>query len=519
MTFECVHARLETQVPLACLGKLKTGAVPRILSSEYCYRIAKYAVAAPFRKACDLFNMSCERAGTDHEITYSTFIRDVFKIGNDLISYKKQKTREILKQHGFDPDTGLLPQGELPEFMRNKDAASVIVDPCKICSAQHLPSLMAEGWSVPDLEEFRIAQKRRKSRKLASPDNMNRIISDYVIWFNSCQKYREYGLLHPVSLEINPDEVVYISVDAVLVTEQSEQHIRGGKKESRQERTFISHWNIQIESGLFRYRITDLSRDAVYRQLIAVLLANRLTSKFMVFFTDGEKCIFEDIRKYFSRSKYVIYLDWYHAQNKVINLTSTAIKSVRVDDPRGEAEYYARGSKKGQIRKRDKTSLSKLYARAICRILWSGNVDEAIDYIGHIPPEDIKAPGWLDKLKDYIKGKSSYITCYSLRRRAGLRNSSNGVENENMILIANRQKHKTMSWQRNVSPALAALSAVFANDETDCWFNRGELPFSACAPTDTDDSESVEMDEPPFSEEPIIDALTTAIQGSQKAAA
>ncbi len=111
---------------------------------------------------------------------------------------------------------------------------------------------------------------------------MNRIISDYVIWFNSCQKYREYGLLHPVSLEINPDEVVYISVDAVLVTEQSEQHIRGGKKESRQERTFISHWNIQIESGLFRYRITDLSRDAVYRQLIAVLLANRLTSKFMV---------------------------------------------------------------------------------------------------------------------------------------------------------------------------------------------------------------------------------------------
>jgi hypothetical protein len=88
-----------------------------------------------------------------------------------------------------------------------------------------------------------------------------------------------------------------------------------------------------------------------------------------------------------------------------------------------------------------------------------------------------------------------------------------------MILIANRQKHKTMSWQRNVSPSLAALSAVFANDETDCWFNRGELPFSACAPTDTDDSESVEMDEPPFSEEPIIDALTTAIQGSQKAAA
>ena len=97
--------------------------------------------------------------------------------------------------------------------------------------------------------------------------------------------------------------------------------------------------------------------------------------------------------------------------------------------------------------------------------------------------------------------------------------SSNGVENENMILIANLQNHKTMSWQKNVSSALAALSAVFANDETDSWFNRGELPFSVCSSTDTDDTESVEMDETPFSEEPIIDALTTAIQDSQKAAA
>ena len=497
-------------MPLACLGNLKPGQIPRILSSEYACRIARFSIASSFRKACELFNIACERIGTDHEISLSTFVRDVFKIGKTLITYKNQKVRELLKENGFDPDSGLFPKAELPEVLRNRTAEMLTIDPGKIYGVQHLPSLIAEGKSVPDLEVFRTANKRREARNQISSDDMNRIIRDYIGWFNSQQKYREYSLLHPVTLEIKPDEVVYIAVDAVLVTEQSEQHIPGGKIESKSERTYISHWNIQIETGKFRYRITDLSRDGAFKQLIAVLLANRLTSKFMVFFTDGEKCIFEDIRRLFCHSNYVIYLDWYHAQNKVVNLTSLAIRSVRVDDPRGEVEHYTRGSKKGQVKKTDKTSLSKLYARAISRILWSGNVDEAIDYISHIPQENVKDSNWLEKLKDYIKGKSPYITCYSLRKRVGLRNSSNGVENENMILVANRQKHKTMSWQTNVSSALAAISAVFLNNEADIWFNQGILSFNISASTNTDATVSTGIDDPPLQEELDFDPNTGA---------
>ena len=89
-------------MPLACLGNLKPGQIPRILSSEYACRIARFSIASSFRKACELFNIACERIGTDHEISLSTFVRDVFKIGKTLITYKNQKVRKLLKENGFD---------------------------------------------------------------------------------------------------------------------------------------------------------------------------------------------------------------------------------------------------------------------------------------------------------------------------------------------------------------------------------------------------------------------------------
>ena len=55
------------------------------------------------------------------------------------------------------------------------------------------------------------------------------------------------------------------------------------------------------------------------------------------------------------------------------------------------------------------------------------------------------------------------IKCYVVRAKLGLRNSSNPIEKENDILVAQRQKHNGMSWSKNGSGSLASIKMVFQN--------------------------------------------------------
>jgi hypothetical protein len=125
---------------------------------------------------------------------------------------------------------------------------------------------------------------------------------------------------------------------------------------------------------------------------------------------------------------------------------SIALKARRIPDPRVPPISYKRGKNKGKIKSMSMTSISRLYARAVCSILWVGNTDEAIAYLENINPDDVQNPDELQAIITYLKNKRKWITCYARRRRAGLRNSSNGVEGLNLTIVARRQKHNGMAW-------------------------------------------------------------------------
>ena len=57
----------------------------------------------------------------------------------------------------------------------------------------------------------------------------------------------------------------------------------------------------------------------------------------------------------------------------------------------------------------------------------------------------------------------------------GLRNSSNDVEKENDLIVAQRQKHNGMSWSTTGSGALAQITALSINGELGDWLRENYL--------------------------------------------
>lgn len=81
----------------------------------------------------------------------------------------------------------------------------------------------------------------------------------------------------------------------------------------------------------------------------------------------------------------------------------------------------------------------------------------------------------VNNLLGYFQKKGDAITCYALRAKLGLRNSSNPVEKANDLVVAGRQKHNGMAWSPEGSGALAALQMIYLNNQSALWFHRKEL--------------------------------------------
>lgn len=467
-----------------------------------------------FRNAAEIFNETYHRKGTSSELSYGTLAGDIEQEGRLIIERRKQVARDILRCHGFS-ENGRYPNGELPEEYRNKLCSMIIL------SGEDLAQEVIPGWkgkdtqveqpdmtsdlvadltettpetgettatgqeySQPDLDCFEVKKHRRGKRQEVEDAAKEDVCVNFVKWFNKMSQKEFYGIIHNWQIEKNTNEVVYISIDAVLVDKQAKTRRKGGEKQTDtstatdEEKTKkISHMNIKVEVGTTSYYLTSIDTEEAFVQLVALILANKLYKRYMVFFLDGEVSIAEHIKLYCGQWNYVIYLDWLHLEHKCFDLLSMAISGKRIVDPRGTVEYYSRGEKKGQIKSREFTSLSRLYARALVRILWVGNVEEAKTYLANIDPKEIKNPKERDHLVQYLENKKKWITCYALRKKAGLKNSSNGVENQNQEIVASRQKNNRCSWRPEGSSFLSAIATLFCNNESDEWFYDGKISY------------------------------------------
>ena len=105
-------------------------------------------------------------------------------------------------------------------------------------------------------------------------------------------------------------------------------------------------------------------------------------------------------------------------------------------------------------------------------------MDQAIGYLRSLHPDDIKDAEHIENLIGYFSRNLSFIPCYALRQKLGLRVSSNPVEKANDLLVSNRQKHNGMSWSASGSNSLATLTSVRRNDEHMQWLRHRDIRFT-----------------------------------------
>ena len=249
----------------------------------------------------------------------------------------------------------------------------------------------------------------------------------------------------PFQIE-DSQETIYISIDDIGVKHQKEHRLEVT------ERKGVYVWNTvaDIETNNNSYTVTGVGMRKVFLYVLAYLLQhNLLAGKSLVFFTDGARDIFANIAELFSFRSYTVILDWYHLKKRCQEYLSMSVK----------------GKEKRNV------ILQKLL-----RILWVGNVDEALAYLQNLDGNTLRPTNRIEDLCQYIEKHRNHIPTYALRAELGLRNSSNRVEKANDLVVAQRQKHNGMSWSTSGSGALAQINALIINNELCSWLNEGMLP-------------------------------------------
>lgn len=257
-----------------------------------------------------------------------------------------------------------------------------------------------------------------------------------------------------VKIESVPEECVYISIDDIGVKHQKDSRKEGSEREYKYVENTVAH----IQYGSESYILTGIGMRNVFKSVLAFLLVNNLLSRELVFLTDGAQDLRSHIRSVFQFHPYTVILDWFHLKKRCQEWLSMAI--------RGKDKRNA--------------ILEKLL-----RYLWVGDVKNASAFLLSLDPSDIKNRKWLEDLLGYYEKKGDAITCYALRAKLGLRNSSNPVEKANDLIVAQRQKHNGMAWSPDGSGSLAALQMIYLNHQSDLWFQKKELYRFSPSPENT----------------------------------
>jgi hypothetical protein len=259
---------------------------------------------------------------------------------------------------------------------------------------------------------------------------------------------------NPVCYEC-PTQTVNISLDFVEVKGQKEERsVKENPKSKKRKK--VQNTIAHIQKGSEFYNVNGYNLLSTIRIILGFLINNDLLKYYRLqFFMDGEKQLYTGVLAAFAWfSNIGIILDWYHLEKKCKELLSMAMKGRKI-----------RNEVLGEL----------------MPLLWYGMVDKAIEYLNKLNEELIKNQEIRDKLINYIKRNQPYIPCYAVRKKLGLRNSSNRGEKINDLIVSDRQKHKGMSWSKTGSVALATLTSLKRNKEYATWFEEGDLKLKLVA--------------------------------------
>jgi hypothetical protein len=260
---------------------------------------------------------------------------------------------------------------------------------------------------------------------------------------------------NPVAYE-SPRTTVNICLDDVGTKRQkaSRASLPTASDTSDSPKT-VQHTIAHMDQQGRRYILAGYGVMGTLRILMAVLVHNGCLGYWLQFFTDGQRSLQDAIRRFFAWHPAVgLILDWYHLHKKCANQLSLAMTG--------------RESRNAAL-------------KPILHLLWYGLVDQAIAAIKALDPTQVKNARELDCLTGYLERNRPHIPCYAVRKRLGLRNSSQLGEKMNDLVVADRQKRRGMSWSVAGSTALASLTALVKNGEVAQWLTEGTLTFKLAA--------------------------------------
>ena len=248
-----------------------------------------------------------------------------------------------------------------------------------------------------------------------------------------------------------PSAAVSVSIDEVGVKRQTEMR---PKKEEIQQAKRVENTVLHIQHKNKSYTLNAASLMSGVKLLIGFLLFNGLIKKQIVVFADGARTIHSVVLKMLHFANIKIILDWYHLHKKCKENLSMALKGSKI---RNE------------------------FLDILTPCLWYGNIERAIRLLEGIDPKKVKNQEYIRILIDYFIRVREYVPCYALRKKLGLRNSSNMGEKANDLVVSNRQKHNGMSWSNTGSTSFASVSSASRNNETINWIHYQKIRFELLA--------------------------------------
>ena len=280
-----------------------------------------------------------------------------------------------------------------------------------------------------------------------SADEVTKVIDEY----NEGQdKDRQIDATQSHEVFENPAYSVNISVDDVGVTEQKADG-RSRDSVAKESKHHVQNTVIHIQQGVKKYIIDGLGIRQTMILLTSFLLHNGLlTNKNIIFFADGAPEIKNAIKDIYGWRPYQIILDWYHLKKKCKERLSMALKGSKIRND---------------------------VLKEVLSLLWLGKVDSAALYLLNLDNSKVRNAEEIKKLIGYFNRNLSNIPCYALRKKLGLRTSSNQGEKANDLVVAQRQKHNGMCWSKPRSSGLANIRTLFLNKEEENWVTRRELNF------------------------------------------
>ena len=365
------------------------------------------------RIACGTINALLHREGSAQSLKLRTMTDLCDRHGKEVEEYQERQAKSVLQRYGWNPETGLLQEGAT--------VPEGILPPLKEGQEEDVPDSRI-ACLIADINE------KRESRARIPEESKK-----------------------PYDVESPDEAVVEVCLDGVLAKRQSAH--RPTKRTGQRPRVETSVAHIRVNGKRYILTAHDM-RSLCIRTLAFLLQTGLLVNRQLILFSDGATEIKDCVDEIFAFCRHHIVLDWFHLRKHCYEALSMTLKS-------GKSNKEMRSQVMGNL----------------MNILWVGNVAGAIGYLTELSSDCVKSEENRQKLIRYLQNKESVIACYAIRRRLGLRISSNAVEKANDLTVAKRQKHQGMSWSYHGSWHFAALTALYLNHEDEIWHKSASLSF------------------------------------------